>query len=511
MTYRCAAAATTDTSSTGRSSRYGLTPQARSATASRSPDIRPSPMSSPTSSAIGMVSPSACGMRVIIIRSATPQGTPLATSASSCSMNGGISRMKVKISSDRNSGGRISRIRYRSRVFTRGCQDSAFDRAAMRGVSTGRFCGPYGLVLIMDVMLTKGALRGVPTPEVRRPRSGDRGPTSARSGLRGPDASLTPGQPEAFRKRASGVGRRTSTASRAASLRAQVFDDGLQRFDHFLAIDARFGEAQLEPEGFGGGLVAERVVFGAAGFAPGLLVPADRLARGAAFPGDALDERHHFLMVSLPNYLQKQRLRGNVGQPTQVLHLVRHGVQRERLRDRRAGLPQLSRHVFVGVAAPRRQRLQRLGFFKRRQILPLDVLDERDFDDFVVVDFADDDRHFAQPDLDRRLIPALAGHDLKPAPALAADDRLDDPFLGTRPLQPRQIPRDLPAQVRCRIQLADGHEPADRRPRGTGQRLDVVLVVAHPHGGRQSSLRHGPSPPHTAGSTPPPPSNRART
>ena len=52
----------------GRSSRYGLTPQARSATASRSADSRPSPTSRPTSSDIGMVRPAACGTAVQMIR-----------------------------------------------------------------------------------------------------------------------------------------------------------------------------------------------------------------------------------------------------------------------------------------------------------------------------------------------------------------------------------------------------------------------------------------------------------
>ena len=77
--------------------------------------------------------------------------------------------------------------------------------------------------------------------------------------------------------------------------------------------------------------------------------------------------------------------------------------------------PSRLRHVLVRVAAPRRQRLQRLGLFERRQVLALDVLDQRDLDDLVVVDLADDDRDLAQADLHGRLVAALAGDDLEPA------------------------------------------------------------------------------------------------
>ena len=39
---------------------------------------------------------------------------------------------------------------------------------------------------------------------------------------------------------------------------------------------------------------------------------------------------------------------------------------------------------------------KRLGLFKRRQVLALKVLDERELHDLGVVHLADDDRHFAK-------------------------------------------------------------------------------------------------------------------
>ena len=74
----------------------------------------------------------------------------------------------------------------------------------------------------------------------------------------------------------------------------------------------------------------------------------------------------------------------------------------------------------MGVAAALGQAVQRLGFFERRQVLALQVLDQRQLEHLGVVDVADDDRQLAQADLDRRLVAALAGDDLEPLAALAA-------------------------------------------------------------------------------------------
>ena len=95
ITYRVAPVATVANASTGRSSRYGLTPHARRATASRSPESRPRPDRIPVSVAIGIVNPRPWGIRVSRMRPAAPQDTPLATSFSRSRITGGISRMNV--------------------------------------------------------------------------------------------------------------------------------------------------------------------------------------------------------------------------------------------------------------------------------------------------------------------------------------------------------------------------------------------------------------------------------
>ncbi len=73
------------------------------------------------------------------------------------------------------------------------------------------------------------------------------------------------------------------------------------------------------------------------------------------------------------------------------------------------------------VAALLRELVQRLRLFERRQVLALQVLDQRQLHHLDVVDLADDDRDFAQPDLDGGVVAPLAGDDLVAAAALAHD------------------------------------------------------------------------------------------
>ncbi len=143
------------------------------------------------------------------------------------------------------------------------------------------------------------------------------------------------------------------------------------------------------------------------------------------------------------------------------------------------------------VAAALGQALQRLGLFERRQILALEVLDERQLKHLGVVDVPDDGRQFPQPDLHRGLVPPFAGDDLKPRPALPDDQRLENALLRDGGDQLRQVAHDLPRLIRVGIDLVDRNEAANRRPRRRRERLDVVLVVAHRNGIRKPSSRHG--------------------
>src|SRR4029450_7619162 len=85
-------------------------------------------------------------------------------------------------------------------------------------------------------------------------------------------------------------------------------------------------ELQREAEALLFRLVAEREVARPA--APPLLPWLERsarlLSRAESFALHALDELDHFLRRRLAHDLQQQRLRMNVGQPTELAHAVRH-------------------------------------------------------------------------------------------------------------------------------------------------------------------------------------------
>src|SRR5437763_11594982 len=97
---------------------------------------------------------------------------------------------------------------------------------------------------------------------------------------------------------------------------AKFLEDGFKRADDLVLRRAALAKRQLEVEG----LVRRPV-----GEYERLRTPRLRLggrlsqllARRAALAGNLLEECRHFLGRLLPNYLQQQRLAGNVGQPTQ--------------------------------------------------------------------------------------------------------------------------------------------------------------------------------------------------
>ena len=155
--------------------------------------------------------------------------------------------------------------------------------------------------------------------------------------------------------------------------------------------------------------------------------------------------------------------------------------------------------------------MERLRFFERRQILALQVLDERELQHLGVVGRADHRRQFPQADLYGRLIPPLARHDLEPAATLTHQQRFENPLLGNRRDQLREVAHHLARLVRVGIEQLDRDHAADGRAGGGGQRLHVMLVMPHPQRLRQSALRHVQSPLRRDCSNPLPPTSRART
>ena len=83
--------------------------------------------------------------------------------------------------------------------------------------------------------------------------------------------------------------------------------------------------------------------------------------------------------------------------------------------------------------------------------------------------------------------PGLTG---KRTAALPDNQRLDDAPFRNGGDQLGQVAHDLARLVRIRVQEVDRDDPPDGRAGGRGQRLHIVLVMAHPERIRQSALRH---------------------
>src|SRR5262245_4933855 len=115
--------------------------------------------------------------------------------------------------------------------------------------------------------------------------------------------------------------RRASARNRPLLALLQIPDDAFERVDNLIIRRGAHVETELQFERLGLRAERERIVLRAPRLRLGRGV-AELLPRRAALTSDLLDERGHFLGRILPNYLQQQRLGGNVGQPTKIPDLL---------------------------------------------------------------------------------------------------------------------------------------------------------------------------------------------
>ena len=106
---------TSDSDTTGRSRRRGLTPLARRATISLSEAMRPKASSTPSRKAMGMVTEKMLGSRYAKARNTVGRSAPRETSTFMRFEIWSRSRMNVNSRRPRPVGGQISRATYRSR------------------------------------------------------------------------------------------------------------------------------------------------------------------------------------------------------------------------------------------------------------------------------------------------------------------------------------------------------------------------------------------------------------
>src|SRR5438552_2217252 len=103
--------------------------------------------------------------------------------------------------------------------------------------------------------------------------------------------------------------------------------------------------------------------------------------------------------------------------------------QPERVRDRRAALADARGDLFLRVTEVVEQALVRRRFLERREVVALDVLDERELEALAIGDLAHDDRHLAESGETRRAEAPLTGDELVAAVAVGADEqRLQNPL-----------------------------------------------------------------------------------
>ena len=208
---------------------------------------------------------------------------------------------------------------------------------------------------------------------------------------------------------------------------------------------------------------------------------------------DALDHLAHLFLAGLARDLQQQRLRDDSLLDAGVAHVVGNHAQRHRFGDGRTRAADFLGDVVVRVIEMIGQALQAVGFFEGRQVLALEVFDQREFESFGVVrDFLDAGQ-FVQAGGLRGVVAALAGDDVVGVLArhVAHQQRLEHALFADGIGQLADVADILARLIRVRPNLVDRDHAPDGRAAEAGQRLDVMRVMPHLESdGQPDPLRH---------------------
>ncbi len=160
---------------------------------------------------------------------------------------------------------------------------------------------------------------------------------------------------------------------------------------------------------------------------------------------------------------------------------VRNIAQRQSFGHRRPRPADLLRDVLVRVFKLRAQTVQSVCFFKWRQIFPLNILDQPDFERLRVVGGLFDARHLAQSRRARSVIAPLPGDDMEAVLSrdVAHQQRLQHALFANRLRELAQVAKRLAWLVRIRPDLVDANHTSDRRAAITCQRFYVMCVMPH--------------------------------
>ena len=168
-------------------------------------------------------------------------------------------------------------------------------------------------------------------------------------------------------------------------------------------------------------------------------------------------------------------------------------AQRHRFGHRRTRLGDLLGDIFVRVVKLLGEALQAVGFFKRRQVLALQIFDQREFQRFGVVGDFLDARNFAQSRGARGVVAALAGNDVVAIVARheAHEQRFQHALFFDGFGEFAQIAQEFAGLIGVGPDLVDRNHAADGGAAETGQLFYVVRVMPHlQRDGQSHSLRH---------------------
>ena len=119
----------------------------------------------------------------------------------------------------------------------------------------------------------------------------------------------------------------------------------------------------------------------------------------------------------------------------------------------------------MGIFKLRAQPVQPVRFLKRRQILPLNIFDQPDFERLRVICRFFNARHFAKSRSTRSVVPPLAGNNVEAVLGrdIAHQQRFQHALFANRLRKLAQVAEGFARLVRIRANLVHANHPPDRR------------------------------------------------
>src|SRR5260370_11932117 len=133
---------------------------------------------------------------------------------------------------------------------------------------------------------------------------------------------------------------------------------------------------------------------------------------GQATLENAVDHFEHLLFRGTASDLEKQRFREDTVLDAFLADMVGDIAQRKRLGHRRTRASDLAGHIVVRVVELLPEAIEAVGFFKRRQVLALDIFDQGELEGFGVIGDLFDTGDVAESGGASGMIARLPGNDV---------------------------------------------------------------------------------------------------